>query len=284
MACDLVLRDTEVALWTVRRALERLPPAREIAHLARAADAELLAQATVDDQPVPAPDAIPGIIDHTLLRADATPADIERVCREAREYAFASVCVHPRFVPLAARMVWGSGVRVSTVIGFPLGASTTVVKALEAVVAIGQGAQELDMVLPLGALKAGALEEVGLEIAAVVAVGHAQDALVKVILETGTLSPAEQVRGCLLAREAGADFVKTSTGFVARGAEERDVRRLRSLAGPRMGVKASGGIRTRTDLERMVRAGASRVGTSSGVEIIRAYREAGAAVLAGRVA
>jgi deoxyribose-phosphate aldolase len=255
--------------------IEELPAPWEIDHAARRADVGALALSTVPDQAVPPPEEIPGVIDHTLLRPDATEAEVERLCADARAYGFASVCVLPRFVPLAALALRRSQVRVGTVVGFPLGASATLVKAVEAAVAVEQGARELDMVLAIGALKSGALGAVGLDIATVVGTAHAGQALVKVILETVLLSAEEQVRACLLARDAGADFVKTSTGYGLPGADERDVRRLRALVPPTMGVKAAGGIRTRADLERMMRAGATRIGTSSGVKIVQEYLRAG---------
>lgn len=251
--------------------IDEMPAPWDIDHAARRADVRALARSTVPDQAVPPPDEIPGVIDHTFLRPDATEAEVEQLCAEAREYGFAAVCVLPRFVPLAALVLRRSPVRVGTVVGFPLGASTTLVKAVEAAVAVEQGARELDMVLAIGALKSGALGDVGLDIAAVVGVAHAGQALVNVILETALLSDEEQVRACLLARDAGADFVKTSTGYGVPGADERDVRRLRALVPPAMGVKAAGGIRTRADLERMLRAGATRIGTRSGVKIIAEY-------------
>lgn len=250
---------------------EELPAPWEIDHAARRADVRALARSTVSDQVVPPPDEIACLIDHTLLRPDATEAEVEQLCADARAYRFASVCVLPRFVPFAALALRRSPVRVGTVVGFPLGASATVVKAVEAAVAVEQGARELDMVLAVGALKSGALGDVGLDIAMVVRVAHAGQALVKVILETALLSEDEQVRACFLARDAGADFVKTSTGYGLPGADERVVRRLRALVPPTMGVKAAGGIRTRADLERMLRAGATRIGTSSGVEIMQQY-------------
>ncbi len=272
LATEFDLQTLEHAAGSVRRALEGLPPAVEISRPAAEADVRSLVGATVPDQPLPPREAIPGLIDHTLLRPDASPAEIERLCAEAREHGFASVCINPRFVPLAARLLRGTRILVDTVIGFPLGASMTLAKAVEGELAIAQGARELDMVIAVGALKGGALDEVGLDIAALVAVGHAHHAVVKVILETALLSAEEQVRACLLARQAGADFVKTSTGYHLPGAVESDVRRLRALAAPGMGVKAAGGIRTRADLERMVRAGATRIGTSAGVEIMMGYR------------
>jgi len=251
--------------------IDELPAPWEIDHAARLADVREFARSTAPDQMVPPPEEIPGLIDHTLLRPDARDAEVERLCDEARAHGFASVCVLPRFVPLAALVLRRSRVRVGTVIGFPLGAAATLVKAVEAAIAVDQGARELDMVLAIGALKSGALGDVGLDIATVVRVAHAGEALVKVILETALLSDEEQVRACLLARDAGADFVKTSTGYGLPGADERDVRRLRALVAPTMGVKAAGGIRTRADLERMVRAGATRIGTNSSVKMMQEY-------------
>ena len=196
----------------VCRALKALPPVSETLRLT---DAEMraLVGAEVPDQPVPPPDAIPRLIDQTLLRPDAEPEEVAELCAEAVRFGFASVCVNPRFVPLAAGMLCGTGVRVASVVGFPLGASATLIKCLEAEMAIEQGARELDMVMAIGALKGGELEETGQDIAAVVAVGHAHHTIVKVIIETALLSPEEQVKAYLIVRRAGADFIKTSTGY-----------------------------------------------------------------------
>ncbi|MGE5554109.1 MAG: deoxyribose-phosphate aldolase [Betaproteobacteria bacterium] len=207
------------------------------------------------------------LIDHTLLKPDATPEAIARLCGEAAEYGFASVCVNPGNVALAAALLRGSEVKVCTVIGFPLGATTPLAKAFEARDAVANGADELDMVLNVGALKAGDEALVARDIRAVVEAAGGR--LVKVILETGLLTEEEKVRACLLAKEAGAGFVKTSTGFGPGGATVEDVRLMRQAVGPDFGVKASGGIRDRVTAERMVAAGATRLGTSSGVAIIR---------------
>jgi len=213
--------------------------------------------------------SIASLIDHTLLKPEATESDITRLCREAREHGFKTVCVNPYWVDVARRKLSDSSVLVCTVIGFPLGANLTEVKLSEARLALEQGAAELDMVQNAGALRSGDSAFVQAEIAALARVAHAGGAILKVILETSVLSEEEKVAGCRLAVDAGADFVKTSTGFSAAGATESDVRLMRATVGPSMGVKASGGVRTLDALRRMVEAGATRIGTSSGVQIIR---------------
>jgi len=214
--------------------------------------------------------AIAGLIDHTLLRADATRADILQVCREARKFGFASVCVNPYWVPLVAAELAGSSVKVCTVIGFPLGATSTEAKVAETEAALRAGAQEIDMVLNIGALRGGEHDAVQADIAAVVEVAHRAGAIVKVILETALLDDSKKTVACTLARLAKADFVKTSTGFGPSGATVHDVELMRRAVGPDMGVKASGGIRTLEDLKRMTAAGASRIGASAGVNIVEA--------------
>jgi deoxyribose-phosphate aldolase len=232
--------------------------------------------------------SIASLIDHTLLKPEATESDIVQLCREAREYNFKTVCVNPCWVDVARRKLSDSSVLVCTVIGFPLGANLTETKLSEARLALEQGAAELDMVQNAGALRSGDSAFVQAEIAALARVAHAGGAILKVILETSVLSEEEKVAACGLAVEAGADFVKTSTGFSAAGATESDVRLMRATVGPSMGVKASGGVRTFDALRRMVEAGATRIGTSSGVQIIRDARAAahprkpGAEVPAGR--
>jgi deoxyribose-phosphate aldolase len=213
--------------------------------------------------------SIASLIDHTLLKPEATESDIARLCREAREYGFKTVCINPCWVDVARRKLSDSSVLVCTVIGFPLGANLTEVKLSEARLALEQGAAELDMVQNAGALRSGDSAFVQAEIAALARVAHAGGAILKVILETSVLSEEEKVASCRLAVDAGADFVKTSTGFSAAGATESDVRLMRATVGPSMGVKASGGVRTLDALRRMVEAGATRIGTSSGVQIIR---------------
>lgn len=207
-------------------------------------------------------------IDHTLLKPEATREQVMQLCEEARRYGFASVCVNPAYVPLCAELLRGSPVRVCTVIGFPLGATLAEAKASEARIAIERGARELDMVLNVGALKSKDYETAARDIRAVVRVAQAGGAIVKVILETALLSEEEKVAACLLAKAAGADFVKTSTGFSSGGATVEDVALMRRVVGEGMGIKAAGGIRTRADAERMVQAGATRLGTSSGVRIV----------------
>jgi deoxyribose-phosphate aldolase len=211
---------------------------------------------------------IAGLIDHTLLRPEATAADIRKICDEARKYKFASVCVNSYWAALAANELRGTGVKGCVVVGFPLGANATNVKTTEASLAIGAGAREIDLVLNIGELRGGNHEIVREEIAAVALQAHRQGVIVKVILETALLDEEQKIKACLLAKEAKADFVKTSTGFGPGGATDGDIALMRRAVGPDMGVKASGGIRTLEDLKKMVAAGATRIGTSSGVKIM----------------
>ena len=212
---------------------------------------------------------IASMIDHTLLKPDATADQIAQLCYEARKYHFASVCVNPTHVKLCAELLQGTKVKVCTVIGFPLGASAPEVKAFEAQTALKDGATEIDMVLNIGALKAGDLTLVARDIHEVVQVGHDAGAIVKVIIETSLLSNEEKVTACLLSKEAGADFVKTSTGFSGGGATVEDVSLMKRVVGPGMGVKASGGVRDFEDAQSMVEAGATRLGASAGVKIVQ---------------
>jgi deoxyribose-phosphate aldolase len=207
-------------------------------------------------------------IDHTLLAPDATAEDIDRICAEAREFGFATVCVNPVWVKRAADCLKGSDVRVTAVVGFPLGANASEMKAMEARRAIRDGAREIDMVLCIGALKSGLYHQVRVDIEKVVDSAHEAGAIVKVILETGLLTDEEKVIASAIARDAKADFVKTSTGFGHGGATVYDVALMRETVGPRMGVKASGGVRTAEDLEEMIAAGATRIGASAGVQIV----------------
>jgi deoxyribose-phosphate aldolase len=209
-------------------------------------------------------------IDHTLLRPDATAAEIRSICEEARQYGFASVCVNPYWVALVAAELAGSPVKVCTVVGFPLGASATEIKAAETEAALRMGAREIDMVLNIGELRGGNYDAVRSDIEAVVKAAHRGGAIVKVILETGLLDDDQKIAGCNLAKAAGAEFVKTSTGFAAHGATVHDVALMRRTVGAEMGVKASGGIRTLEDLKNMVDAGATRIGASASVKIIEA--------------
>ncbi len=206
------------------------------------------------------------LIDHTLLKPTASQADIARLCEEARQYGFCSVCVNPYWVTFAKEQLKGSDVKVCTVIGFPLGACTTAAKANETKDAIANGADEIDMVINLGALKSQDYQTVLADIQAVrnACEGH----VLKVIIETSQLTDEEKVTACKLAAKAGADFVKTSTGFTGGGATAADVALMRRSIPAQMQVKASGGVRTHADLEAMVAAGATRIGASSGVKII----------------
>ncbi len=218
------------------------------------------------------PADIAKLIDHTLLKPEATRDQIAQLCREAREYGFAAVCVNPCYVGLAAELLRGSPVKVCSVVGFPLGATLPEVKAYEARRAIEEGAAEVDMVLNIGALKSGDLELVRQDIAAVVDVCHAKGALCKVIIEAALLSDEEKVLACQLAKAAGADYVKTSTGFGPGGATVHDVALMRRTVGPEMGVKAAGGIRSYEAAKAMLEAGATRIGASAGVKIVREAR------------
>ncbi len=216
---------------------------------------------------------IPGIIDHTLLKPEATPAQIKTLCEEALEYGFASVCVNSVYVPLVAPLLAGSKVKVCTVVGFPLGAMLPDAKANEAQLAIEAGAQEIDMVLHVGALKARDLRTLHQDIAAVSLMVHAHDdLLLKVILETSLLDDEEKTIACQVAKEARADFVKTSTGFGGGGATVEDVQLMKAVVGPGVGVKASGGVRTLADVQAMIEAGANRIGASAGVAIAKEIR------------
>lgn len=218
------------------------------------------------------PKAIAQLIDHTLLKPDATAAQIEQLCAEARTYQFASVCVNGTFVPLATHFLKGSGVPVCAVVGFPLGAMHPQAKAAEARFAIEQGASEIDMVLHVGALKAEDLSALHFDISTVVAECHELGAICKVILETSLLTDTEKTIACRVAQDTGADFVKTSTGFGGGGATVADVKLMRDIVGAEMGVKASGGIRTLADALAMIEAGANRLGASAGVAIVNEAR------------
>ncbi len=214
--------------------------------------------------------AIAAVIDHTLLKPEATRPDIVKLCREARHYGFASVCVNPYWVPLVVGELSGSPVKVCTVVGFPLGATSTEAKVAETMAALRAGAREIDMVLNIGALRSGDHESVKLDMQGVVKVSHEADAIVKVILETALLDDNQKAVACTLAKLAGADFVKTSTGFGPGGATAHDVALMRRVVGPEMGIKASGGIRTLEDLKTMTSAGATRIGASASVKIVEA--------------
>lgn len=207
-------------------------------------------------------------IDHTLLKPEATPAHIDQLCSEAQDYHFASVCVNPCYVEQCASALAESSVAVCTVVGFPLGATTTAVKVLETQQALASGAREIDMVLAIGRLKAGEYRTVLNDMQQVVAACTKSAALCKVILETALLTDEEKVAGCLLAMHAGADFVKTSTGFGGGGATLEDVALMRRAVGPEPGVKASGGIRTAQAARALLHAGATRIGASASVQLV----------------
>lgn len=214
---------------------------------------------------------IAAMIDHTLLKPEATPAEVEKLCREAAEYHFASVCVNPVYIPLAAKLLQGSGVKVCCVVGFPLGAVSPEQKAAEAASCRAMGAEELDMVIAVGAAKAGDWDLVEQDIKGVVEAAAGKT--VKVIIEACLLTDDEKVKACLAAKRAGADFVKTSTGFSTGGATAEDIALMRGTVGPEMGVKASGGIRDYAKAMAMIEAGASRIGASAGIAIVEAAED-----------
>lgn len=213
------------------------------------------------------------LIDHTLLKQDATQDQIKNLCKEALEYKFASVCVNPSYVPLAAELLKNSSVKVCCVIGFPLGATTTKTKVFETKEVIENGAQEVDMVINVGALKSGNWDYVRNDIEAVVIAADSR-ALIKVILETCLLNDDEKVKACLICKEVGVDFVKTSTGFSSGGATVEDVKLMRKLVGECVGVKASGGVKDYASASAMIEAGATRLGTSSGIAIVKNMSQA----------
>lgn len=211
-------------------------------------------------------------IDHTILNADATEADVRRICEEAKEYNFKTVCIQPYWVKYAKELLEGTEVGVTTVIGFPLGANTTEIKVAEAKQAVAEGASDVDMVINIGALKSEDYDTVLNDIKAVVD-AVAGKAIVKVIIETSLLTKSEKIRASELAKQAGADFVKTSTGFSTGGATLDDVQLMRATVGPDMGVKASGGVRTFEDAKAMIEVGATRIGASSGISIVEGAKE-----------
>ena len=219
-----------------------------------------------------ATDGVAAMIDHTLLKPDATRTDIETLCREAAEYRFASVCVNPTWVSACARLLAGTSVKVCTVIGFPLGATTSDTKHFETRRAIFDGAREIDMVVNVGALKSGDLRLVERDIEAVTIPCREAGVISKVIIETALLTDDEKVTACTLSKAAGANFVKTSTGFASGGATAADVALMRRVVGSDMGVKASGGVRDLDGVKAMVAAGATRIGASAGVRIVQESR------------
>ncbi|HEY3927245.1 MAG TPA: deoxyribose-phosphate aldolase [Candidatus Koribacter sp.] len=213
--------------------------------------------------------SIASLIDHTLLKPEATREQITALCEEALRYEFACACVNPEFIAHAKSILRGSSVKVGATIGFPLGATLTTVKLFEAAECMKLGADELDMVIPIGALKAGERHAVLGEIRSLATLAHDGGAILKVILETALLDEKEKILGCALAMEGGADFVKTSTGFSSAGATPKDVHLMRGVVGNKLGVKAAGGIRAWREVEALLEAGANRIGTSAGVNIVR---------------
>lgn len=250
------------------------PSDHELAQLVSKAVVRTLNVPANESQPSASPAAklsvgeVARLIDHTLLAPDATEAQIQQLCQEAKQYGFASVCVNPTWVPLARDLLIDSPVKVATVIGFPLGATFPEVKAFEAERAIQAGAHEIDMVINIGRLKSGAHQVVFHDVTSVVAVARRSGALVKAIIETALLTDDEKVAACVLAQAGGVDFVKTSTGFSKGGATVDDIALMRRVVGPTLGIKASGGIRTLQSVQEMVAAGATRIGASASVKIM----------------
>lgn len=224
---------------------------------------------------LPSGKAIASWIDHTLLKPEALPDQVVKLCHEAHQFGFASVCINPVFVPLAVSTLSHSSVPVCTVIGFPLGANSTKTKLDEALWSLDQGAQELDMVIPIGLLKSAQYQQVFEDIHSLSSAAHSHSALLKVIIENAYLNTQEKIIACLLCKEAGADFVKTSTGFASSGAAVDDVTLMRRVVGPveEMGVKAAGGIRTYKDAKAMILAGANRIGASASLQILAEAQE-----------
>ena len=212
---------------------------------------------------------IAGWIDHTLLKPEATAAQVKLLCQEAMQYHFASVCINPAYVPLACGLLGDAPEAVCTVIGFPLGAVLPEFKVYETLACINSGASEIDMVINIGALKSEAFGLIMNEIQAVTQTTHNQGAITKIIIETALLTRREKIMACLVSQASGADFVKTSTGFGPGGATVEDVDLMRRVVGPEIGVKASGGIRTYADAMAMIKAGANRLGASAGVKILQ---------------
>jgi deoxyribose-phosphate aldolase len=251
-----------------------IPDNDTLAALIRDAQREALAEPSNAALLAPTAIADPAsLIDHTLLKPTATADQIRQLCAEAREYEFAAVCINPVWVPLCAELLAGSPVAVCTVVGFPLGADLPEAKAFEAERCVALGASEIDMVINIGALKDQDFATVRADIAAVVSSSHAAGAIVKVIIEAAYLTDEEKVAACILAKDAGSDFVKTSTGFGPSGATAADVALMRRVVGSGIGVKAAGGIRSGDDFRSMAAAGANRIGASAGVKIVAELAE-----------
>jgi deoxyribose-phosphate aldolase len=235
--------------------------------------AAVLAEPVVIPTPTAVPSAqVAAMIDHTVLKADATEAQVRKLCEEARAYGFGAVCVNAAYVALCRQLLEGTAVAIAAVVGFPLGATLSEVKAYEAQRAIAAGATEIDMVLLVGALKDRRYDAVFRDVETVAQTCHALGAELKVIIEAAMLTDEEKVAACILSQEAGADFVKTSTGFGPGGATLADVALMRRTVGPDMGLKAAGGIRTYADAIAMIAAGATRIGASAGVAIVEGAR------------
>ncbi len=258
--------------------MKHLSPSELTTLLRERTEPVLAAKPEANHEPWPtlAAPLVAAYIDHTLLKPDATEAQIRQLCAEARSFGFASVCVNPTWVELCANLLAGSPVKTCTVIGFPLGATLTSSKVYETQEVIRLGAQEVDMVINVGRLKDQAYAAVYHDIIAVVDAAHAHSIIVKVIIETILLSDEEKVIASVLTEAAGADFVKTSTGFAGGGATLSDVRLMRRAIHPGMGLKAAGGVRTGVDALQMIAAGATRLGASAGVQIVQSIQDAAA--------
>ncbi len=231
-----------------------------------------LIEIELDDAPQ-STESIAAMIDHTLLKPDTTEEQIVALCKEAAEFNFGAVCVNSYWVNTCVELLDDTDVKVAAVVGFPLGAMSTEAKVFETEDAISQGATEIDMVINVGELKADELANVAQDIRQVVRTAHQYDVIVKVIIETCLLTEEEKIKACLIAKSMGADFVKTSTGFAGGGATIEDVKLMRAVVGSQMGVKASGGVRSLADAKAMIEAGATRIGTSSGLKIVKEERE-----------
>jgi len=245
----------------------------ELNQLVKKAWVELQNNPSPENQPAPAAAKLNAaevarLIDHTLLQPESTEAQIQQLCREAKHYRFASVCVNPTWVSLARTLLVDSPVKVATVVGFPLGATLPEVKAFETERAIQSGAHEIDMVINVGRLKSGSHQTVFQDVTSVVAVARRSGALVKAIIETALLTEEEKIAACVLAQAGGVDFIKTSTGFSTAGATVADVTLIRRVVGPTMGIKASGGVRSIQSLQELVAAGATRIGARHSVKLM----------------
>ncbi|MEZ4708029.1 MAG: deoxyribose-phosphate aldolase [Caldilineaceae bacterium] len=264
--------------------IERVSKAvsEELAHI-EFAETRLLRPESVDIAHLDAV-SVARLIDHTLLKPDATSAQVQQLCADALEHQFASVCVNSTWLALCQSLLGGSAVKCCVVTGFPMGAMLGAAKAYETALAVEQGAQEVDTVINVGRLKDKDYAVVYADLAGVAHAAHAGGALAKVILETGLLTQEEKIAGCLICKWAGIDFVKTATGFQGGGATVEDVALMRQVVGPEMGVKAAGGIRTAADARNMIAAGATRIGASAGISIVQGFLGTASAIAANEVA